>query len=123
MMFQKKEESYEWTVSDPKRQFLGDSYILFTSEMIEFYGLQWMLEVDVGGRATLNLVSKEHGYSTICVRFIIAMPELGTHFVTTGIFGGKKQSKEWGTKRINLLKVVDLEQLTIQLHLELIDIV
>ena len=89
----------------------------------EFYGFQWKIETPAfDGPFKISLLSDTR--DTVCVRFRISLLETETRFIMSGMFGGNKRSKDWGTLRVDRdqLLGVGLERLTIQLQMEMIAI-
>lgn len=92
------------------------------SKNIDFYGLQWKLDLHLDGTILLHLLESADSPSIVCIRFIVSIKELGTRFITSGMFGENTLVKDCDTLRIYTDKLGQLEQLTMGLQMETVEI-
>ena len=91
------------------------------TERFLFYGLSWRIWMNHDGQVILSLndrdLVRDH---TLCIRFVVSLPDFGTRVITSGYFGRGKKSKDWGKSKIDLMQLQEV--VTVQLQMEMMDI-
>ena len=114
-------QRYQWTINSDKLLAVLAEEEDEWKECFSFFGLQWSLSIDKLGTVSLSLVQMEITDYTICVRFTVSLLELGTRFIRSGYFDSKRLTKDWGGSRVAPVQFLEMEQLTVQLKMEMID--